>query len=262
MPNHHLALLGDSIFDNAPYTDGAPDVISHVRAALPSGWAASLFAEDGSTTHDLGPQIAEVGEDVTHVVVSIGGNDALANSDLLNVPVESTAEALALFGRRVDAFSRFLCRGAGGRAGAGAQDDGLHDLRGQPGAFVGAARARRADGVQRRHPAGRVRTGDRRHRSAPRLHGNVRLREPDRAVGQRREEDCRGHRRGGRRRGVDAPPRACSVSLRGRCLDRVPSLATPSTAAPIGAPAGGTPRTPRRTAPRGPALPTRRSRRG
>jgi hypothetical protein len=105
MPNPHLALLGDSIFDNAPYTDGAPDVISHVRASLPPGWTASLLAVDGSTTHDLGPQIAEVGPDVTQVVVSIGGNDALLNSDLLNAPVGSTAEALALFGRRVDAFN-------------------------------------------------------------------------------------------------------------------------------------------------------------
>jgi hypothetical protein len=104
MPNHHIALLGDSIFDNAPYTDGAPDVVSHLRAALPSGWGASLLAVDGSTTHDLGPQVAQVDEDVTHLVVSIGGNDALSNSDLLNVPVGSTAEALALFGKRVDAF--------------------------------------------------------------------------------------------------------------------------------------------------------------
>jgi len=48
---------------------------------------------------------AEVGPDVTQVVVSIGGNDALLNSDLLNAPVGSTAEALALFGRRVDAFN-------------------------------------------------------------------------------------------------------------------------------------------------------------
>lgn len=104
MPNHHIALLGDSIFDNAPYTDGAPDVVSHLRAALPSGWGASLLAVDGSTTHDLGPQVAQVDADVTHLVVSIGGNDALSNSDLLNVPVGSTAEALALFGKRVDAF--------------------------------------------------------------------------------------------------------------------------------------------------------------
>jgi hypothetical protein len=41
---------------------------------------------------------------VTHVVVSIGGNDALLNSDLLNIPVASTAEALHLFGDRAAAF--------------------------------------------------------------------------------------------------------------------------------------------------------------
>ena len=104
MPDHHIALLGDSIFDNATYTGGAPDVIAHLRALLPSGWRASLLAVDGSTTEDVGEQVAEVEADVTHVVVSIGGNDALLNSDLLNVPVGSTAEALALFGKRVDAF--------------------------------------------------------------------------------------------------------------------------------------------------------------
>jgi hypothetical protein len=36
MPQLHLALLGDSIFDNAAYTAGAPDVIAHVRALLPA----------------------------------------------------------------------------------------------------------------------------------------------------------------------------------------------------------------------------------
>jgi hypothetical protein len=104
MANQHVALLGDSIFDNAPYTDGAPDVVAHLRAALPEGWGASLLAVDGSTTADLGPQIAHLEDDVTHVVLSLGGNDALLNSDLLNTPVASTAEALALFGVRVDAF--------------------------------------------------------------------------------------------------------------------------------------------------------------
>lgn len=104
MPKQHIALLGDSIFDNAPYTDGAPDVVTHLRAALPEGWGASLLAVDGSTTADLEPQIGHVDADVTHVVLSVGGNDALLNSDLLNLPVGSTAEALALFGQRVDTF--------------------------------------------------------------------------------------------------------------------------------------------------------------
>jgi hypothetical protein len=42
---------------NAAYTAGAPDVISHLRAELPSGWRASLLAVDGSTTGDLAPQL-------------------------------------------------------------------------------------------------------------------------------------------------------------------------------------------------------------
>ena len=105
MPPHpHIALLGDSIFDNAAYTRGAPDVASHLRALLPPDWRATLLAIDGSTTGDLGSQLALVEPDVTHVVLSIGGNDALMSSDLLNVPVGSTAEALALFGKRADAF--------------------------------------------------------------------------------------------------------------------------------------------------------------
>ena len=104
MKKQHIALLGDSIFDNSPYTDGAPDVVSNLRAALPEGWGASLLAVDGSTTADLDPQIAHIEDDVTHLVLSLGGNDALLNSDLLNTPVGSTAEALALFGLRIDAF--------------------------------------------------------------------------------------------------------------------------------------------------------------
>src|SRR2546430_8614311 len=49
----HLVLLGDSIFDNAQYTSGGPDVVSQVRNLLPSGWCASLLAVDGSTTVNI-----------------------------------------------------------------------------------------------------------------------------------------------------------------------------------------------------------------
>ena len=104
MLKNHIALLGDSIFDNASYTAGAPDVIAHLRVGLPGGWGASLLAVDGSTTLDLAAQVARVPADVTHVVVSIGGNDALLNSDVLSLPVASTAEALSIFGGRADAF--------------------------------------------------------------------------------------------------------------------------------------------------------------
>jgi hypothetical protein len=42
----------------------------------------------------------------SHIVVSIGGNDALLNSDLLKTPVASTTEALSLFGSRIGQFER------------------------------------------------------------------------------------------------------------------------------------------------------------
>jgi hypothetical protein len=100
----HVVLLGDSIFDNAAYTRDAPEVVSHLRTVLPPGARATLCAVDGATTGTLGRQMARVPADATHLVVAIGGNDALQHTDLLDRRVSSTAEALALFGDRVDGF--------------------------------------------------------------------------------------------------------------------------------------------------------------
>ena len=49
-------------------------------------------------------QIPEIPGDVTHLVVSIGGNDALGCQSLLESPATSTADALRLFGETVDRF--------------------------------------------------------------------------------------------------------------------------------------------------------------
>ena len=97
----HVALLGDSILDNHAYTKGAPDVAGHLRQLLPGSAQATLCAVDGSTTSDLNLQIARVPSDASHIVISIGGNDALLNSDLLSTPVASTTEALSLFAKQV-----------------------------------------------------------------------------------------------------------------------------------------------------------------
>lgn len=104
--SNQIVLLGDSIFDNATYTEGEPDVLQHLRAILPNGWDAMLCAVDGSTTGDLHDQLETVPSNASHLVVSIGGNDALLNSDLLNTPVRSTAEALTLFGERARKFEK------------------------------------------------------------------------------------------------------------------------------------------------------------
>lgn len=102
--SEHIALLGDSIFDNLAYTQGQPDVIAHLRALLPEKCAASLLAIDGSTTAEIDDQLASLPPDVTRVVVSVGGNDALLNADILDFPVASTREALHLFGQRAATF--------------------------------------------------------------------------------------------------------------------------------------------------------------
>jgi hypothetical protein len=104
LPGRHIALLGDSIFDNAVYTNGAPDVVTHLRAGLPSGWQATLLAVDGSTTRDVARQVAQVPPAVTDVVLSVGGNDALERMEIVNLPVRSTAQALSIFRETADTF--------------------------------------------------------------------------------------------------------------------------------------------------------------
>jgi lysophospholipase L1-like esterase len=90
----HVVLLGDSIFDNAAYTGGAPDVVQQVRRRLPHGWKATLVAVDGATIRDVREQLRLLPADATHLIVSAGGNDALGHIDFLGAPASSTAEAL------------------------------------------------------------------------------------------------------------------------------------------------------------------------
>jgi len=94
----HLVLIGDSIFDNAAYTGGGPDVVSQVRGLLAHGWEATLLARDGSTTDDVADQLGRLPTQSTHLVLSVGGNNALMHQRILEAPVSSMAasiEALA-----------------------------------------------------------------------------------------------------------------------------------------------------------------------
>jgi hypothetical protein len=92
----HIVLLGDSIFDNGRYTMGGPDVISQVRQLLPADWHASLLAVDGTTTKDVPSQLQRMPSDASHLVLSVGGNDALMNSNILQMPAESASQALGM----------------------------------------------------------------------------------------------------------------------------------------------------------------------
>ncbi len=95
-PMTHIVLLGDSIVDNAAYVAGGPDVVRQLRDILPSGWRATLNARDGAVIADLPQQLESLPTDPTHLVVSVGGNDALGESALLDRNVSSMAEALEL----------------------------------------------------------------------------------------------------------------------------------------------------------------------
>jgi lysophospholipase L1-like esterase len=91
---NHLVLLGDSVFDNARYVNGGLAVIDRLQDQLPEGWKATLLAIDGNVTTDVPRQIDSIPDDATHLVVSMGGNDALNASGILSDSADSVAEVL------------------------------------------------------------------------------------------------------------------------------------------------------------------------
>lgn len=107
----HAVLLGDSIFDNQTYVrPGEPDVIHQLRERLPDDWSATLLAVDGNVTADVPRQLARLPADATHLVLSVGGNDALGQMSVLNQSAPSVAHALARFAAIQDTFERGYLR--------------------------------------------------------------------------------------------------------------------------------------------------------
>ena len=90
----HIVLLGDSIFDNAAYVHGSPDLIRQLTALLPSDFKATLLAVDGSITTDVHAQIPKLPSSATHLIVSAGGNDGLSRADILQRPAGSVGDAV------------------------------------------------------------------------------------------------------------------------------------------------------------------------
>ncbi len=99
-----VVLLGDSIFDNAAYVAGGPAVVQQLRAGLPVGWEAILRAVDGAVTTDVPRQLQGLPHQST-LMVSIGSNDALGWSDILDQRVHASAEALNMLADIRDQFA-------------------------------------------------------------------------------------------------------------------------------------------------------------
>jgi lysophospholipase L1-like esterase len=102
----HVVLLGDSIFDNAAYVSGGPDVVQQLRQRLPEGSEATLLAIDGDVAAGVPDQLRRLPSSATHLVVSVGGNDVLQHLDYLERPARAVAEALDELADRAAAFER------------------------------------------------------------------------------------------------------------------------------------------------------------
>ncbi len=105
----HIVLLGDSIFDNGAYVHrdrGEEPVIDQLRARLPRGWGATLAARDGSVACNVCQQLQQMPPDASHLLISVGGNDALGQSQILQEPALSVGEVLASLARSRERFRR------------------------------------------------------------------------------------------------------------------------------------------------------------
>jgi hypothetical protein len=106
----HVVLLGDSIFDNQPYVAPNEATIDFVRKILPNRWQATLLAKDGATVLDIGGQQNQMDLKDKFVFLSIGGNDALKASGILNQPATNSSEVFAKLADIQQAFFGSYCK--------------------------------------------------------------------------------------------------------------------------------------------------------
>jgi hypothetical protein len=110
----HIALLGDSVLDNGAYVGGAPDVVRQLQSISPPGWRSTLLAVDGAVIAGVQSQLSRLPDDVSHIVISVGGNDALGQSNVLEARLSSMSDALSTLRKIQQAFradySRMLDR--------------------------------------------------------------------------------------------------------------------------------------------------------
>ncbi|MEO6598076.1 MAG: SGNH/GDSL hydrolase family protein [Planctomycetota bacterium] len=90
--SRHIVLVGDSIFDNEVYVPGKPSVIQQLGAELGTNGKATLLATDGDVTDSVEGQLRRLPADATHLVVSVGGNDALQHTELLDKAIQNSSQ--------------------------------------------------------------------------------------------------------------------------------------------------------------------------
>jgi hypothetical protein len=104
-----VVLLGDSIFDNAAYVPGERCVTEQLRALLLPTDEIALLAVDGNVAADVENQLRNLPANATHLVLSVGGNDAIGSTDCLFEPVQNVTEALSVLAEIRESFQESYC---------------------------------------------------------------------------------------------------------------------------------------------------------
>lgn len=100
----HIVLLGDSIFDSQAYVGNEPDVITQLKNKIPADWKATLEAVDGSVIESVSRQLLEIPTDTTDLFISVGGNNAILNADVLQLNVKNSADFFDILANRASTF--------------------------------------------------------------------------------------------------------------------------------------------------------------
>jgi hypothetical protein len=90
-----------------------------VRPLLPAGWSATCLALDGATTADVPAQVRRLPRDASHLVLSVGGNDALQQLGVFDVKVRTVAQAIGALADIAAQFERDYRRAVAACLGPG-----------------------------------------------------------------------------------------------------------------------------------------------
>lgn len=91
-----IALMGDSIFDNRMYVKRGYSVIEQFNQMPDTDWKAELLAVDGNVTKNVVTQCQKISAETTHLIISVGGNDALSCLNIFEKPASSVNEVMEL----------------------------------------------------------------------------------------------------------------------------------------------------------------------
>lgn len=108
LPTMNIVLIGDSIFDNAPYVQPGTTVSDQLKA-ISDDSTVTLLAVDGDVTTDVERQLNALPANATHLFVSCGGNDALQCLPALEQTVNTVGEAMDVFHELTEAFRENYC---------------------------------------------------------------------------------------------------------------------------------------------------------